>query len=356
VANVDGARAQIEVSRANLDQLRSGATAAQIAAAEAELASAQAQQLSAEDFHDKTMTCKTFKLPTGEEQTICPALGPIEEQARFNLEAANKALAAAQARLDELLAGADEDAARAASANVAVAEAQVDAAQSQVDLLLAGPTEGELAAAEAQVSQALAALEQAQLSLAKAALISPMEGIVAAVNVVAGEAPPLGRPAITIIDTSGLRVTIPVDELDVGRLEKSQQAVVTLDALPGASVRGTVARISPAAVLEGGVVSYDVVVDLESTDVPLRVDMTANVTVVVSEITDALVIPTWVVRIDRLTSQPYVERRVGDQVERVDVELGVRREGVAEVIGGLSEGDVVVRMPDSGLFAFELGE
>lgn len=356
MASVDGAKAQVEVSRANLDQLLTGASAAQIAAAESELASAQAQRRTAEDFHDKTMTCKTIKLPTGEKTTICPALGPVEEQARFNLAAADSALAAAEARLNELLSGADADAARAAQANVAVVEAQVDAAQAQVDMLLAGATEGELAAAEAQVNQAEVALDQAKLSLEKAALRSSLDGTVAAVNVVAGEAPPVGRPAITIIDISSMRVTIAVDELDVGRLEAHQPAVVTLDALPGEIIPGTVRRIAPAAMLDSGVVSYDAVVDLAPTDVPLRVDMTANVTVIVEEISDVLVIPTWVVRVDRSTNQTYVDRKRGDTIERVDVELGVRREGIAEVLDGLDEGDVVVRVPESGAFAFELGQ
>jgi HlyD family secretion protein len=166
----------------------------------------------------------------------------------------------------------------------------------------------------------------------------------------------MGRPAISIIDTSRFRVPIEVDELDVGRLKEGQSAQVRLDALPGEDVAGTVRRIAPAAMVSSGVVSYDVIVDLAPTDVPMRVDMTANVTVVVEELTDVLVIPTWVVRVDRRTNQTYVDKQVAEGFQRVDVELGVRREGLAEVISGLSEGDVVVRAPDSGAFSFELGQ
>jgi hypothetical protein len=59
-----------------------------------------------------------------------------------------------------------------------------------------------------------------------------------------------------------------------------------------------------------------------------------------------LMIPTWVVRVDRETGQTYVERKVGDEIERVDVALGVRHAGFAQVLGGLSEGDVVVWVSD----------
>jgi len=63
---------------------------------------------------------------------------------------------------------------------------------------------------------------------------------------------------------------------------------------------------------------------------------------VVEELTDVLTIPTWVVRVDSNTVQTYVNRQVGEGVERVDAELGVRYEGVAQVLDGLSEGDVIV--------------
>jgi multidrug efflux pump subunit AcrA (membrane-fusion protein) len=68
---------------------------------------------------------------------------------------------------------------------------------------------------------------------------------------------------------------------------------------------------------------------------------------VVKELTDVLTIPTWVVRVDRTTGQTYVDKQVGDHTERVDVTLGVRYEGVAEVREGLAEGDVVVWVPTS---------
>jgi len=93
--------------------------------------------------------------------------------------------------------------------------------------------------------------------------------------------------------------------------------------------------------------------------------MTANATILVEELTDVLTVPTWVVRVDRGTGQTYVHRQVGgtvgdrsqlvvgDQsqdVERVEVELGVRHEGVVQVLGGLSEGDRVIWIQESPAF------
>jgi len=341
-ANLRAAEAQASGAAAERDRLASGASDAQIAAAEADLASAITQQKFAEDAHDMSMKCVTFEIPTGEEMKICPGLGVFEEQARYNLEAANKALAAARAGLDEALAGADADQLRAAQANVSAATAQRDAAQAQLDLLLSGATEAQIEAAEAGVAQAQAALEQAELALEQATLLAPFDGVVAEVNVTAGEMASSGLSAITLVDASEFHLTVKVDEMDVGQLSEGQAAQVTLDALPDIVIGGRVERVAPAATIEGGVIYYHVTIELSPTDVPIRADMTANATIVVEELADVLMIPTWVVRVDRDTGQTYVDRKVGEQTERVDVELGVRHGGVVQVLDGLSEGDVAV--------------
>jgi HlyD family secretion protein len=351
-ANLRAAEAQVSGAAAERDRLAGGASDAQIAAAEAELASAITQQKFAEDAHDMTMKCVTFEIPTGEEMKICPGLGVFEEQARYNLEAADKALAAARAGLDEALAGADADQLRAMQANVSTAAAQRDAAQAQLDLLLSGATDEQIGAAEAGVSQARAALEQAELALDQATLRAPFDSIVAEVNVTAGEMASSGLPAITLVDASEFHLVVKVDEMDVGQLGEGQAAQVTFDALPDVVIDGNVERVAPAATIEGGVIYYHVTIELSPTDAPIRADMTANATIVVEELADVLTIPTWVVRVDRDTGQTYVDRQAGEETERVDVELGVRHGGIVQVLSGLDEGDVAVWVQES---AFDFG-
>lgn len=332
-ANLRAAQAQLGVAEANRDQLVSGPSDAQIAAAEAKVASARVKKEVAQDAYD---------LIEGE--------GTEKEQANYDLYTAKRELAAAQAELDELINGPDADELRAARANVQAAAAQRDASQAQLDQLLAGPTEEELADAEAQVAQAQAALELAELSLKDAALRAPFDGVVAKINAIPGEMAPTQQPAIVLLDDSPLHITVSVDEVDVTRLTEEQTAQVAVDALPDAVITGTVKKVAPVATLESGVVAYGVVVELAPTEAPIRADMTAGVTIVVEELIDVLRIPTWVVRIDDDTGQTYVHRRIGDEIERVDVELGVRYGGVAQVLAGLSEGDEVVRVEDTTAF------
>jgi len=338
-ANLDAAQSQVNAAAANRDQVEGGASEAEISAAESQVASARLQYEIAQDTYDQVRDSDA-----GETE---------EERAHYDLYVAKKALDAAQINLDELLAGADSDAVRASRANVWRAAAQRDAAQSQLDLLLAGATKEQIADTEAQVEQARVSLKQAQLSLERAALRAPFDGIVSKVDIEIGEMTSGGRSVVTLLDASSFYVTIGVDEMDVGRLTNGQEALVTLDALPEAEIPGTIERIAPVATLEGGVVYYDVIIELSATDAPVRADMTANAAIQVEKFTDVLKIPTWVVRIDQDTGQPYVNRRVGEDIERVDVALGVRYEGFVQVLDALSEGQEVIWVADSTHFGSE---
>ncbi|MEE8391623.1 MAG: efflux RND transporter periplasmic adaptor subunit [Anaerolineae bacterium] len=333
-ASLRAVEAQVSGAAANRDQLVTGPSDAQIAGTQAQVAAMELQQRLALLAHDKVI-----KETEDKER---------RDQVRYDLWTADKALAAAQAQLDELLAGADANAVQAAQANVAAAEAQRDAAQAQLDLVLAGATEEQLNDIEAQVAQARTALELAQLSLERTTLYAPFDGVVAVVNVTPGEMASAAMPAITMLDTSRFRMTVGVDEIDVGRLAVGQAAQVTLDALPDVEITGVVERIAPAATIVGGVVYYNVIIELDPTGTPIRADMTSNVTIVVQELADVLMIPTWVVRVDDRTGQTFVNQQVGEEIVRTYVELGVRHEGFAQVLDGLSEGDEAIWVQESG--------
>lgn len=338
-ANVQAVQAQVSAAAANRDQLTAGAGAAQIAAAEAQVASAQAQEKIALDAHDQTMECRTVTRPDGTEEEVCPGLGTREEQARYNLHAADVALAAAQAELDALLAGA-EDQVRAAEANVWAAAAQRDAAQAQLDLLLAGPTEEQIQATQAAVDQARVALDQARLRLAQATLTAPMSGTVTALRVQPGEMVGTAQPVVVLSDLATLEVEVNLDETDVARVAVGQEAQVSLDAFPGVEMVGEVTYIAPVAQAQVGVVLYPVTIRLAPADLPVRAGMTADVTIAVASKENALIVPLRAIETEG--GRAYARRLAGGQTGRVEVTLGMMTGVEIEITGGLAEGDVVV--------------
>lgn len=334
-ADLRAASAQLSAAEANRDQIADGAGQAEIASAQAQVAQARTAKEVRQDAYDSI-----------EEE------GTEKEQANYDLYVAKQELAAAEAQLEDLMAGPDGDQLRAAQANVAAAAAQRDGSEAQLDQLLTGPVDEDIAETEAQVDQARVALTLAELSLRDATLRAPFDGIVSQINLTPGEMSPTTRPPIILLDPSAFHMTISVDELDVSRLREGQNAEVTFEALPEAAVTGTVGSIAPVAAADSGVVAYDVVIDLAPADVALRADMTASATIVIEELTDVTKIPTWVVRVDRDTGRTFVNRRVGDQIERVDIEIGARHEGTTQVLSGLSEGDEVVHLEESTTLDF----
>jgi HlyD family secretion protein len=340
-ANLAAAEAALTAAVAERQRVQAGTLDAEIAAAEAQVASALSQQKSAQIAHDNTMECHTVKLPGGDEKKICPALGELEEQARFNLHAANVALDAAQTRLEALQDSADFQV-RALWASEARAQAQRDAAQAQLDLLLAGTTDAQIAAAEANIDQAQVALDSARLALERATLKAPFDGIVSHVGVEVGEFVGPQIPAVTLVDDSRFRVETDVDEADIGRVELGQEVQITLDAFPGRVLTGTVTAIAPSAEFDTGIVSYLVTIEIGSTDMSLRGGMTANTEIIQERHENVLLVPNRAIWIDAETGKLFVERMVNGETVTAFIEQGVTNDQVSEVLSGLDDGDQLV--------------
>lgn len=220
-------------------------------------------------------------------------------------------------------------------------------AQNNLDRLLEGASDADVEAARLDVEAATLNLERARWNLDRATLSAPFAGVVAAVHVTPGSLAPTGLPAVVLLDTSRFDAQVNVDEVDIASIAVGQQVTVTVEGMVGVEISGTVERIAPAASLEGGVVYYEVYIALEPTTAPIRADMTVNATILVEELSGVLLIPAWVVRVDRVTGQTYVQRQTADGYERVNVTLGVRYGGLVQVLDGLSEGDVIALIEES---------
>ena len=252
---IAAAEAGLAAARAQLAQVKAGPRAEQIAVAQAQVQQAATNLARAQSLYDQVRGLG----------------GSLEQDALYQRDAAGAALAAAQAQLDLVKAGATVE-------EIAAAQAVVDQAQAQLDLLKAGARPEELAAAQAHLDQATAAYNQALAALAEATLTAPFAGTVTAVAIHQGELAAPGLPIVTLGDLSVLRIkTTDLGESDVGRLQVGQTATVTFDALPGVRLQARVAEIAPMASSEQAGTNYTVTLDLAQTDPGLRWGMTAYV-------------------------------------------------------------------------------
>jgi multidrug resistance efflux pump len=272
VGVAEGALAQAVTQR---DQPDVGATEAEVAAAQGQVATATADRVLADHFHDQTMTCVNVEIE-GEEKTICPLLGPMEEQARYRWHATQAAQAAAQAQLDALLAGGDAEV-RRAQASVQAAAARHDAARADLDTLRAGATTEEIAAAEAAVNRAEATARAARVALEQTTLRAPFAGTVTAAQISVGEAAMPGQTVMALAHLHNLQAqTTDLSERDVARVGVGQRATVYVEALD-AEVEGLVVRIAPQANTVGGDVMYTITIALDGQPPGLRWGMSVEV-------------------------------------------------------------------------------
>ncbi len=206
--------------------------------------------------------------------------------------------------------------------------------------------------AELQVDQAEAVLDMAKAELAKATIIAPFDGIVTDVVINEGQqlsAMTYANPAICLVDTSEIKMSGSIDEIDISEVGLGQEADITLDALPDKEVKGKVTFISQAGTVQTGVVSYKTTITLETPNKELRDGMSATADIVLDRRENVLLIPNRVIQ--GSLDNPSVEVVVGEQTEKRQVTLGLSDGMNTEVLSGLEEGEEVV-LPHVSQFPF----
>ncbi len=130
---------------------------------------------------------------------------------------------------------------------VDVAEAGVDAAQAQLNQLLAGARPEQLEAASAQIDAAEAAVALLELQISRQLLTAPTDGIILEHTVEAGEMRLPGAALLTIGQLDALKITVYVPEDRYGQISLGQTAVITVDSFPNEQFSGTVVQIANQA-------------------------------------------------------------------------------------------------------------
>lgn len=334
-AELAAARAGVDAAQANYQSIAAGADPESLWIGELQYERAYKQYEQAET------TLKAVQPWLPEDQVI--VYREQRDQALIGVEMS-------RLQLQQLQAGAGEQALEAARASITQAQAELNR-------LLAEPDELEAAQLAVQIEQARLALDRVERQLDDAVLRAPFAGVVAEVNIQAGSSVPGEGAAIVIVDNSRLHVDASVDEIDIARVMPGQPVVVTVDAAPGETISGQLVEIAPAAAVQEAVATYPARIDLQPGDAPLRIGMTATAQILTQRLEDVLLVPNWAIRVDRQTGQTRVSVLSEDGTLReVPVALGVHGDTQSEVIAGLEEGQVVaVRLREPSLTMIEPG-
>ena len=202
---------------------------------------------------------------------------------------------------EKIMARQDYDTARAvydaARAQVTADLAQIGAAQESVKSAEASVqvAQSQLTAAGEQEREAQAALRQAQINLDRTRITAPVDGTVVARRMDVGQtvASTLNPPTIFEIaqDLTKMQVDTNVDESDIGRIVPGQHATFIVDSYPDTTFQGVVTEIRKAPIVTQNVVTYDVVISVDNSDLRLFPGMTANVTILTAKLENTMKVP-----------------------------------------------------------------
>lgn len=306
---------------------------------------------------------------TGEVKKLHVALGDAVRQGQLiaeidaltqqnNLRTTEAALQSAQALLKAKQAAHQQAQLAAARLRELVA---VDAG-SRADLEAAEATlttsRADIAAQEAQIVQARMAAETAKVNLGYTRVTAPMDGVVVAVVTEQGQTVNANQSAPTIIKLARLdvmTVKAQISEADVPRVkpglpvyfnllgEPDKRYEVTLRAVePGPTTIATDSTTTSTSSSTTSAVYYNGIFDVPNPEHKLRINMTAQASIVLARAAQALTVPSAALGAragaDRYPVKVLEGGRIAERVVRIGLNNRVR----AQVLEGLKAGDQVV--------------
>lgn len=207
------------------------------------------------------------------------------------------------------------------------AEARYTSAVAQVDL------------ARAQLAQSEARLQELRINLANTNVVSPVDGFVARRNVDSGAWVSQNAPLVAVVDISSLRLVAHVVEKDLRMVGVGDPAMIEVDAFPGESFKGSIARVSP--ILDPATRTAPMEVEIPNRDFRLKPGMYAKVNLEIEGRKHVLVIPK-IALVDSEGQRGVYQPSEDNKATFKAVKVGIEDTERAEILEGLGDGETVV--------------
>jgi membrane fusion protein (multidrug efflux system) len=201
------------------------------------------------------------------------------------------------------------------------------------------------AAAALKVAEADLAWIRARLQ--KTRIVAPFAGILGARQISPGAFVRAGSPITDLAQIQQLRVTFSAPERYYANLQRGAEVNVSTTAYPALALKGRVEVIEP--VVDLATRRAKIIARIDNPGGKFRPGMSANVTVILSERQNALVIPSEAVFVEGNQALVFAIN-TDSTVARTPVELGTRTRENVEVLSGLAAGALVVRAGHQKLF------
>ena len=177
---------------------------------------------------------------------------------------------------------------------------------------------------------------------------APISGTITVQSLKVGDMVAAGTVISTISNKDVFEFDIPIDELDIAKLNYDQEVKVSIETEKN-PIPFKIVKMPLEGTTVAGVTEYYVTIQM-SGDERIRISMNASAKITTSSKKDVLVIP--IDAIVRENGDTYVDVLLDDGIiERRSVELGDRNISYVEIKGGVNEGDrVIIPEISNGLF------
>jgi RND family efflux transporter MFP subunit len=212
-------------------------------------------------------------------------------------------------------------------------EAKYQSAQASLDL------------ARAQNNQSQARLDELRINLQNTIITSPVNGFVARRTADPGAFVSANAPIVDVVDIVHVRLVANIVEKDLKQIGVGDSARVEVDAYPGESFMGRIARLSP--VLDPATRTAPIEVEIPNDQYRLKPGMYARVGIITESHPNALVVPTNALVDAGGTRGVYLS--VNNVAAFHPVKIGIEGNERTEILDGLADGDRVVTTGAAGL-------
>ncbi|GGP57920.1 efflux RND transporter periplasmic adaptor subunit [Shewanella saliphila] len=234
------------------------------------------------------------------------------------------------------------------------ASSKADYESAQASLLV---YQAELDQLMAQQEQVKLSVESAQLDLGYTTIKAPMDGIVVYTAVTVGQTVNSSQSTPTIVelaDLSQMTVKAQISEADVIKVKPGQSVYFTILGQPQKRFHATLRAIEPGPTIMDGddsdmtssdtdAIYYNGLFDVDNPDGVLRIGMTAEVSIILNQAKDVIVVPSQILQRNPGPRPSYsVPVLVNDEIEYRNVSVGINNKVNAEITEGLEEGDQIV--------------
>lgn len=168
------------------------------------------------------------------------------------------------------------------------------------------------------------------------------DGMVANLSVASGQQVNSQESALLIISESETWAKISVTENDVIGIKPGQESELLVDAFPSEKITGEVKRVDSVGTIVSNVVTFNVYILLDSTNINLMPSMTVSVDIMTDKKNDILVVPNSAIKPYQGSKAVQILDKNSGQVLYMPIKVGLVGALKSEVIRGLKEGQEII--------------